>query len=156
MQYIKRALLLLMALSLCACATNKPFSAPASLSSVEQAKPLLDRYYQIWKGTPYRYGGTSRTGIDCSAFVQQLYQTVYQVPLPRTTHQQKDWGQRVKGSLRMGDLVLFKIPGKSNHVGVYLEKNTFVHASNSRGVTISSLSNPYWRQHYWQARRSIK
>lgn len=156
MRNIKYAFIVLMTLALWACASSSPFSEPAALSSPDQARPLLERYYQVWKGTPYRYGGTSRRGIDCSAFVQQLYQTVYGIQIPRATRQQKGWGQPVQTPFKTGDLVLFKIPGKSNHIGVYLEQNRFVHASSSKGVVISSLDNPYWRKHFWQARRSYR
>jgi cell wall-associated NlpC family hydrolase len=110
----------------------------------------------MWKGTPHQMGGTTRQGVDCSAFVQRLYQDVFNQRIPRTTHLQVKSGQLVeKDLLRMGDLVFFKYPLKGRHVGIYLDQGEFAHASTSKGVTISSLQNNYWRQFYWTARRYL-
>lgn len=109
-----------------------------------------------WDGTPHRMGGTSRQGVDCSGFVQRLYKDLFDVQLPRTTTLQVRSGQPVaQGRLTPGDLVFFKPPYKRNHVGVYLGDERFAHASTSKGVTISSLSDAYWRQSYWTARRYL-
>ena len=110
----------------------------------------------IWKGTPHQMGGTTRQGVDCSAFVQRLYQDVFNQRIPRTTYLQVRSGQSVeKDLLRTGDLVFFKYPSKGRHVGIYLDQGEFTHASTSKGVTISSLENNYWRQFYWTARRYL-
>jgi hypothetical protein len=110
----------------------------------------------IWKGTPHQMGGTTRQGIDCSGFVQRLYLDVFNKRLPRSTYLQVKSGQLVeKDLLRTGDLVFFKYPFKGRHVGIYLDQGEFAHASTSKGVTISSLQNKYWRQFYWTARRYL-
>lgn len=110
----------------------------------------------MWKGTPHQMGGTTRQGVDCSAFVQRLYQDVFNQWIPRTTYLQVRSGQSVdKDLLRTGDLVFFKYPLKGRHVGIYLDQGEFAHASTSKGVTISSLQNNYWRQFYWTARRYL-
>ncbi|MFT4204478.1 MAG: C40 family peptidase [Chitinophagaceae bacterium] len=104
-----------------------------------------------WWGTPYRLGGTSKSGIDCSAFCQVFLQDIYATSIPRTAQQQydncvhPDTGQ----PLQKGDLVFFG-SGKHNitHVGVYLTNNKFVHASTSRGVMISDLNDTYWSPRY--------
>jgi lipoprotein Spr/probable lipoprotein NlpC len=107
-----------------------------------------------WVGTPHRMGGETRRGIDCSGFVQRMYKDIFQHNIPRSTSQQVRAGQRVdKKQLRPGDLVFFKIPYKGRHVGIYLGRKEFAHASTSKGVMISSLGQEYWSTSYWTARR---
>ena len=74
--------------------------------------------------------------------------------VPRTTSQLSNLGTRIKkDQLRPGDLVFFKTGIKIRHVGIYVEKGKFLHASTSKGVIISRLNNVYWNKHFWQARR---
>ena len=109
-----------------------------------------------WQGTPYRMGGSNRNGIDCSGFVQRLYRDLFDRQIPRSTALQSGSGQWIgKEQLRTGDLVFFKVPCQGRHVGIYLGKMEFAHASITRGVTISSLEEVYWRQSYWTARRYL-
>jgi cell wall-associated NlpC family hydrolase len=109
-----------------------------------------------WEGTRHRLGGTSRQGIDCSGFVQRLYRDIFDRRIPRTTAMQVKSGRPVdQAQLRTGDLVFFKVPYKGRHVGIYLGKAEFAHASTSQGVIVSSLEDPYWRQTYWTARRYL-
>ncbi|KLV08114.1 hypothetical protein ABT57_14945 [Photobacterium ganghwense] len=116
--------------------------------------PSFDAVYREWRGTPYRLGGSTRRGIDCSAFVQVGFANVMKVNLPRTTEEQVRRGKWVDISdLKKGDLVFFKTGRRLRHVGIYLGESRFLHASTSQGVTISNLNNPYWRSVYWQARR---
>lgn len=76
--------------------------------------------------------------------------------LPRTTERQVDIGSPVDAHrLAAGDLVFFLIEGSTRHVGIYLDNDRFLHASKSRGVMISNLTNPYWQANYWQARRVL-
>lgn len=114
----------------------------------------LHAYYDTWQGVPYRYGGVDRSGIDCSSFVRQTMRNLKSLNLPRTTRAQARVGQPVaQGNLSPGDLVFFKTGYKSRHVGIYVGAGRFMHASTSRGVTMSRLDNIYWRRHYWQSRR---
>ena len=109
-----------------------------------------------WRGTPYRYGGMSRGGIDCSGFVLMTFRDRFDLRLPRETRQQARIGAGIdKDDLLPGDLVFFKTgSGESGlHVGIYDTDNQFIHASTSRGVMKSSLDNVYWRKKFWQARR---
>ena len=109
-----------------------------------------------WQGTPHRMGGTNQRGIDCSGFVQRLYRDLFERQIPRTTALQVQSGRWIdKQQLRTGDLVFFKLPYKGRHVGVYVGKAEFAHASTSHGVTISSLEEVYWRRSYWTARRYL-
>ncbi|KAB1182789.1 hypothetical protein F6450_05480 [Photobacterium damselae subsp. damselae] len=133
----------------------------ASLSQGNKTKPQasggFSSVYRSWKGTPYRYGGTTRRGIDCSAFVQVGYSNVYDLALPRTTAEQVKKGKKIsRANAREGDLVFFRTGRNSRHVGIYLGNSEFLHASRSKGVIISSLDNPYWRRTFWQIRRMPK
>ena len=108
-----------------------------------------------WLGTPYRWGGTTRRGIDCSSFVQQLVRATFDIELPRTTATQVHRGERVsRDELIPGDLVFFRRRGV-RHVGVYLGAGDFIHASSSRGVTVSTMDSGYWSRYYWQSRRIL-
>lgn len=110
-----------------------------------------------WMGTPYRLGGTSRHGIDCSALVQNVFAETFQLNLPRTTRKQVREGRRItRDELAPGDLVFFRPTGVYHHVGIYIGEGRFLHAASSRGVMISRLDNRYWRRHYWQARRTLE
>lgn len=109
---------------------------------------LYDFIDDWWK-TPYRLGGTTKKGIDCSAFVQGLMLSVFGFTLPRTAREQKDATTRVTDEeLKEGDLVFFNTRRGVSHVGVYLHNNRFVHASTSGGVMISSLAEAYWNRRY--------
>lgn len=126
-------------------------AAVAFPGAVEDLHPLTLLYQQHadWHGTPYRLGGASRHGIDCSAFVQITYRDLFGINLPRTTSEQLSAGQRVsRRALQTGDLVFFR---RGGHVGIYLENDQFLHASTSQGVKISNMNNQYWSRHYWRA-----
>jgi cell wall-associated NlpC family hydrolase len=112
--------------------------------------------YEQWKGTRHIWGGTDQDGIDCSAFVQVIYQNVFHINLPRTTKKQLHTGTPVsRNKLRAGDLVFFKPPSAPRHVGIYLSKDQFVHASKSNGVTISEMDRIYWEKYFWTGRRIL-
>lgn len=111
----------------------------------------LSGVYSEWAGTRYRMGGTSKQGIDCSAFMQTTFSAAYGIELPRSTAEQRHLGRQInKSELKKGDLVFFR---KNNHVGIYIGNNQFMHASTSQGVTISSLDEDYWARTYTQSRR---
>ena len=105
-----------------------------------------------WIGTPYRGGGNTKRGIDCSGFTKHIYSTVYKMNIERTTSGQQRQIRRVaKRNLREGDLLFFssnRSGKKVAHVGVYLKDNLFVHASTSRGVIVSNLKSKYYRKHW--------
>jgi cell wall-associated NlpC family hydrolase len=106
-------------------------------------------------GTPYRFGGESADGIDCSSFVQQVFRE-HQVNLPRTAREQSTVGSPVApGDLRKGDLVFFHTYADyPSHVGIYLGDGKMIHASSGKGeVTVSDLNSDYYRSRYLGAQR---
>ena len=131
-------------------------SVPNETLSSPPAEIMLREEVAEWVGTPFVYGGTNQTGLDCSAFVKTLYKDLFDLTIPRTTAQQVQLGFDVPlDELRAGDLVFFLPPSKSRHVGICLNRREFAHASTSQGVTISQLSDQYWRNSYWTSRRII-
>lgn len=106
-------------------------------------------------GTRYRFGGTSRNGIDCSAFVQKVFNEL-EVSLPRTAREQFEFGESVaRGDMQKGDLVFFRTYASfPSHVGIYLGDNKMIHASSkNRRVVISSVDTPYYRARFIGAKR---
>ena len=105
-----------------------------------------------WIGTPYRVGGDSRHGTDCSGLVPQLYKKTYRMRLSRSTDGQlKESNKIARRNLREGDLVFFTSRSsrkKVAHVGIYLKDGKFIHASTSQGVIVSSLKEKYYTQHW--------
>ena len=113
-------------------------------------------------GTPYRFGGMTRSGIDCSAFVLSVYGSVIGINLPRISSAQAQEGERVEiEQLEKGDLLFFQTRGsRISHVGIVQEitpegEIKFIHASTSKGVTISSLNEKYWGLRFRFAKRIL-
>lgn len=115
---------------------------------------LLVKVAMGFLGAPYRLGGSSVTGIDCSAFVKKIYQ-LFNITLPRTAFEQSHVGLRIaRGELIEGDLLFFNTRRKLGHVGIYIGNNEFVHASSrKRGVRIDSLNTPYFDRRFVKAIR---
>jgi len=116
---------------------------------------LFDEYKK-WYKTPYRYGGRTQYGIDCSALVQNIYDEAFGIHIPRTTRGQIKYGYRVsRNKMREGDIIFFKTGYDSRHAGIIIQKDKFLHASQKHGVIISSVYNPYWRTKFLQLRRVL-
>jgi lipoprotein Spr len=116
----------------------------------------LYQYIESWWATPYRLGGSTHKGVDCSSFVQMLMSSVYNIQIPRTAREQKKLTTLVsRDELQEGDLVFFNTKGGISHVGVYLLDNKFVHAATSGGVMISDMNDPYWIRKYLSAGRIL-
>ncbi|MBQ7279690.1 MAG: C40 family peptidase [Bacteroidales bacterium] len=128
---------------------KKPRTAYEEASDKGKNKKLY-AVIKPWMGVPYKYGGTTKQGIDCSGFVGNIYREAYGITLHRTANDmQQDVKKVSKSQLREGDLVFFvNSHGKVSHVGIYLHDGLFVHSSTSRGVIISPLSDSYWSQHF--------
>jgi cell wall-associated NlpC family hydrolase len=106
-------------------------------------------------GDPYVFGGTTSRGFDCSGFVQHVF-AMLGISIPRTADAQYDAGHRVVGGMKPGDLVFFQTyTAGPSHVGIYLGNGKFVHASSSRGVTISHLADSYWAARFIGAKRLV-
>lgn len=131
---------------------------PASPDALDdgQVAFLLREEARAWEGTPYRFGGASRSGIDCSALMQRWFEDLFARGLPRTADEQFDQGTPVEHEdLRPGDLVFFGSKSRISHVGVYVGHGEFAHASRSVGVTVSRLDEAYWERRFRSARRLL-
>ncbi len=107
-------------------------------------------YYEeiaSWLGSPYKYGGKEKSGTDCSGFVLVVYQRVFKIMLDHQSSKQKEKSRELKESgLKEGDLYFFKFDGKKiSHVGMHVAPDYFIHASTKRGVIVSKLSEPYYK-----------
>jgi cell wall-associated NlpC family hydrolase len=115
----------------------------------------LTRNAMRFLGVPYVFGGTSTNGFDCSGYVQHVF-AMMGVHLPRTADAQYDVAHRIKGQPRPGDLVFFQTYTSGvSHVGISLGGDRFVSASG-RGVSVSSLREPYWAARYLGAKRVVE
>jgi cell wall-associated NlpC family hydrolase len=125
------------------------------LERTEGDNETLYNAIQSWIGTPYQYGGTSKSGVDCSGFVGNIYQEVYHRTLHRVANDmQLDCELISKSELKEGDLVFFtNSKGRVSHVGIYLKDGIFAHSSTSRGVIISRLGDSYWSKHFYKGGR---
>lgn len=110
-----------------------------------------------YMNTPYKYGGNSLNGIDCSAFTQSVYQSSWMITLNRSARDQYQQGTVIENreDLKFGDLIFFNTRRRvrPGHVGIYIGENLFAHASSTLGVTISSLEHNYYNKRYMGARR---
>lgn len=110
---------------------------------------LLDEAYS-WQGTPYKYGRSQkRKGTDCSGFIMEAFNSSLGIKLPRNSAKQAEACRKIKRKdLKPGDLVFFHARGsrKVSHVGLYVGEDCMLHASSSRGVMVSRLSDPYWER----------
>jgi cell wall-associated NlpC family hydrolase len=132
-------------------------SSPSSAgqgSSAGATSASLEKVIRPWMGTPYRYGGSSRSGTDCSGFVMRVMKAWKDIDLPHSTREGWKMGKRIsRGSLEPGDVVYFGSWSGVSHSGIYVGNNHFVHASSSKGVIRTSLDNSYWKPKYKGARR---
>lgn len=133
---------------------ERPFKAWKS----EEERGILVKVAKSFAGAPYRYGGESVRGLDCSAFVRKMY-SIFEVDLPRSAREQFCAGQKVsRGDLAAGDLVFFKtrrLARYPTHVGIYIGDDKFIHASSllRRGVKVDELSEAYFTRTYMGAVR---
>ena len=131
-------------------AEREQFSRRLGIPLSGRENPVLIRELDLWVGTPYRYGGSTPAGADCSGFVRAVYRNVYGIQLPRTTAQQASETRRIRQHrLQEGDIVFFRTKGrKVSHSGIYISNGYFVHASTSRGVIVSNLDEKYYARRF--------
>ena len=120
----------------------------------------LNNFIYHWLGKPYKLGGRTEKGIDCSQFNKRLYGDVYKLQLENVCYRQWDQTQRIqKDSLQIGDLVFFRSRQSPSgwHCGTYIGETLFVHAANRyEGVKVSSLLEPNYKKAYKGAGRIKK
>lgn len=127
-------------------------------TSLKGNSKKLYKEVDAWLGTPYKYGGQSKNGTDCSGLVVELYKAVYNKKLYRSSYEiyEKNCNPIKKKELREGDLVFFitnKNGKRINHVGLYLKDNKFIHSTTQRGVIITDLLENYYVKHFVAAGR---
>jgi probable lipoprotein NlpC len=151
--YIKQASFLLLVLFLAACSSRK--YTPSNTQAAKAADAMLSlnnkALYQFitdWTGVKYRLGGLDKNGIDCSGFALLLEKDIYGLKLPRRSVEQAGVIQNKNLSqLKEGDLIFFAFGGgEIDHVGVYLNRDFFVHASPSRGIIVDDLNIPVYQR----------
>jgi len=126
---------------------RKHYKVPA-----ERLKTIIGKYL----GVPYRWGGASRRGMDCSGFVKVVFAELNHARLPRSSRAMSRLGRAVTVKTgRPGDLVFFRGGAlkRINHVGIYVGGTNFAHVSRKKGVTYSSLDSEYYRKHFAGMRR---
>lgn len=134
------------------------FTQAADQSSSLVGKQPLEYLLKQYLGIPYRRGGLTKKGMDCSGFVRTVYRRIFGVELPHNSRDQyrcTDLKKVATNRLQTGDLLFFARKKKVNHVGIYLGNNRFIHASSSVGITISSLNEGYWKKRFIGSKRSL-
>ncbi len=135
----------------CATAAPRPPAPGMAAKVTAQARAL--------RGTPYRYGGKTPRGFDCSGFVQYVFLQAANRKLPRTSKRQFTYSRPIRrGNEKPSDLLFFSINGHGpSHVGIYLGKGSFIHASQSGGnVKISNANSKYWKRRFVGVRRVLR
>lgn len=133
----------------------------ADSSPIESDKANFEEKFLMeiikYLDTPYKYGGNSSRGIDCSAFTQTVFKNAFDIMLNRSAREQFQQGDEIndREDLQFGDLVFFDTRRrvKPGHVGIYLGDNLFVHASTRFGVTVSTLEQDYYSKRFMGGRR---
>ena len=137
--------------------SSKLLSSNIEANGFSTAKEKMLMEIIRYLNTPYKYGGNSKNGIDCSAFTQTVYGSAVDFPLLRTARDQFTQGSEVvdKDELKFGDLVFFNTRRRvrPGHVGIYIGDNLFAHASSRNGVIVSSLENDYYSKRFMGGRR---
>lgn len=153
-------ILIILGVCLLSCAPLRPL-APKRTAYIYQEQDLTgiaawDNILSPWLGTPYLSGGNTKKGADCSGFVSSVYMEKEKIHIPRSTVDEYKMGKAIdKDNLIVGDLVFFGESKKVNHVGLYVGKGNFIHASSSNGVMISPLEDNYWKPKYIGAKRYL-
>lgn len=159
------------ALSLGSCSSSKHTAKPTTtqrpskpatvkdidIASMSKVEKSLVKEATAWLGTPYKYGGNTRSGVDCSGFVYHVFRNSLDINLPRNSGKQHDYCRKIsKKDLSTGDLVFFATTRgskKVSHVGLYVGDGKMIHASTSRGVVCQNLSDDYYTRTFVGAGR---
>ena len=125
----------------------------STLSAIDITGEQFKSKVKEYLGIPYRRGGASKKGMDCSSFVRIVYNRLYNIKLPYSARGQfrSSRLQKIDGhNMQSGDLIFFSNNKKKgiDHVGMYFSDGQFIHASSSRGIAFSSLKDPYWKKRF--------
>jgi len=133
------------------------FSQIMGVAASSTSNTKMYQFIYDWIGTPYRLGGDTKNGVDCSKFAANLYEQVFNTTIGYNSRNIYSNVDKVsKGNLQAGDFVFFKIRSKNiTHIGVYIGDNKFAHASSSKGVMISNLDDAYWKRYYFNGGRAL-
>jgi cell wall-associated NlpC family hydrolase len=155
-----KIILILSLISLVSCGSSKR----AKIAKNQRTSTVQNvvEYSKKYLGTPYKYGGNTSSGMDCSGLIQLSFMQ-YGIQLPRVSRAMSKTGKPIPlKHVEIGDLVFFRTSKNSrriNHVGLVVKRNKanveFIHSSSSKGVMISSILNPYWRRNYVKSRRVV-
>jgi hypothetical protein len=146
------------------CVSTFPASATgrqshSSLSSFGLSEEEFAKEVKKYLGIPYRLGGSSKKGMDCSNFSRIVYRKILGIEIPNNSINQFSSSELKpidSDDLQMGDLIFFGNKKKRiNHVGVYLSDGQFIHASSSQGITVSSLDSRYWKKRFVSSKRHM-
>ncbi len=135
------------------------YNLDTDANNFETGTPKEKMLMEIIKflNVPYQYGGNSKSGIDCSAFTQNIYKSTLSVNLFRSAREQYKQGEIISDvdDLQFGDLVFFDTRSgvSPGHVGIYIGDELFAHASSKKGVTISSITHSYYKNRFMSGRR---
>jgi len=146
------SLFVLFLLAGCATAPSSNQSVAAlsasSLATSTATRQDIVKIAESLLGVPYKWGGTTRGGMDCSGVVNYAYNKLG-IPVPRTAHDLYFGGQRLE-RVKPGDLLFYKTsPGRISHVGIYVGDGQMIHASTSkRRVIKANINIPYWRKRW--------
>lgn len=127
---------------------------PVNSQVLSRLQSVVDSYL----GTPYRFGGVNRKGIDCSGFVSVVYQEVFKIQLPHSSREMYKYGRKIPlKDATAGDLVYFKNHriGRIDHVGIYMGNGRFAHASSSYGVIYSDMNDVYYAKRIVAVKRIL-
>lgn len=137
---------------------NQPIPEPLRKWKDPEERDLFVRVVKTFLGVPYKLGGATLKGMDCSAFVKKIF-GIFNVELPRTVREQLGFGKKVeREELEEGDLVFFKTHRANGlHVGIYIGESQFIHASyRSKEVRVDTLETPYFNQRFIKGVRLIE
>jgi lipoprotein Spr/probable lipoprotein NlpC len=147
------AMLLSMAIFFTACSSKR--YVPSATKAAKAAEAManlknkqLYKYINEWSGVKYRLGGLDKRGIDCSGFTYLVQKDIYGKELPRRSVDQASViKEKNLNQLKEGDLIFFSFGGREiDHVAIYLNGDSFVHASPSRGIIVEDLSLPAFQR----------
>jgi cell wall-associated NlpC family hydrolase len=130
--------------------------SPKDLTASGDVSGRLRKVADSYLGVRYRFGGQSRSGMDCSGFVRQVFAEAFQIKLPHNSSAMAGHGESVsKSDLRPGDILLFKNMFFIDHSGIYMGQGWFIHSQSGQGVVYTRLDAAYFSSHYAGARRVL-